>query len=221
MKVVVDTNVLVSSFLSSEGSPSEIVRMIMSGLLRICYDMRILNEYAGVLGRPKFRISHALSAHFLDHVRNTGEFISASPLLLTLPDASDRAFLEVALAAHAECLITGNLRHFPSSCRVGMRVFSPAEFLAFYRGEQAGATGMVKSSSEEYCVCRRAKNKTSKTSSLRRARPMLFTEFTQSVDGTRYVGDVNWTPEEVEQVLRSIRCGKGLPKKAKERRMIK
>ncbi len=212
MKVVVDTNVLVSSFISLQGSPSEIVRMIMSGLLRICYDMRILNEYAGVLERPKFRISHALSAQFLDHVRDTGEFINASPLLLTLPDASDGAFLEVALTAHAECLITGNLKHFPPSCRMGMPVFSPSEFLAFVRNEHSNATGKVKSSSAEYRVSRRAKNKITRVFSPRRVRPRSFTEFTRTVDGTRYVGDMNWTPEEVGKVLRSIRRGKGLPK---------
>jgi putative PIN family toxin of toxin-antitoxin system len=208
MKVVVDTNVLVSAFLSSQGSPSAIMQMIMSGLLRVCYDMRILNEYAGVLERPKFLISPALSAQFLDHVRTTGELITAAPALLTLPDASDRAFLEVALTAHAACLITGNLKHFPPSCRMGMPVLAPAEFMAFYRGEPPSASGTVKSPSEEYRVCRRSMNKSKKLLSPRRARPMSFAKFTRTIDGTLSASDVNWTPEEVKKVIRSIRRGK-------------
>ena len=207
MKVVIDTNVIVSSFLSSKGSPSAIVQMIMSGILRICYDMRILNEYAGVLDRPRFLISHTLSAQFLNHVRAAGELITDSPANLTLPDASDSPFLEVALTAHAACLITGNLKHFPPSCRMGMPVLSPAEFLAFYRDEPPSASGRVQSPSEEYRVCKRAMNKRNKPLSPRRVHPRSFAQFKRAISGTLSARDVNWTPEEVEKVIRSIRRG--------------
>jgi putative PIN family toxin of toxin-antitoxin system len=159
MKVVVDTNVLISSFLSPEGPPSKVVQMIMDGHLRVCYDMRILHEYAGVLERPKFRISPILSAKLLDLVRAVGELICAAPLPLRLSDQSDMPFLEVALAAQAECLITGNLRHFPSSCRQGMRVFTPAEFLEFYRDPTDWSGGVVKSPGDEYEVSKRSGNR--------------------------------------------------------------
>ncbi len=33
----------------------------------------------------------------------------------------------------SECLVTGNLDHFPAARRCGMRVLSPAGFLRFYR----------------------------------------------------------------------------------------
>ncbi len=150
MKVVVDANILVSAFLSPHGSPSEITRMIVSGHLRVCYDMRILNEHKGVFERPKFRISPDLSAKTLERIRALGESTVTSPWPFQLPDPKDVAFLEVVLAAQAECLITGNLKHFPSSCRQGIRVFSPAEFLEFYRSRQDRAGGKVKSSSAEY-----------------------------------------------------------------------
>jgi len=41
-------------------------------------------------------------------------------------------FLEVALAGKAECLVTGNLKHFPKALCQGMNVFSPSHFLEFY-----------------------------------------------------------------------------------------
>ena len=187
----------------------------MDGHLRICYDMRILSEYTGVLERPKFRISPVLSAKLLEQVRAAGELICAAPLPLRLSDPSDVAFLEVALAAHAECLITGNIRHFPSSCRQGMRVFSPAEFLEFYRDATDHAGGMVKSPDDEYRVSKRAGNRKGEAPSSRNARPMLFSEFTRRIDATREPGNVNWTPAEVEKVIQSIRRERGSLKPTK------
>jgi hypothetical protein len=41
--------------------------------------------------------------------------------------------LEVAIAAHVECIITGNQIHFPSELCQGVTVLSRGEFLAFYK----------------------------------------------------------------------------------------
>lgn len=218
MKVVVDTNILVSSFLSPYGPPSKVVRLIMSGHLRVCYDMRIFSEYAGVLERPKFHISPILSANLLEQIRAAGELICARTLPLRLSDPSDAAFLEVALAAQSGCLITGNIRHFPSSCRRGMRVFSPAEFLAFYGDPLDHAGGTVKSSSEEYRSSKRFKNKKNKMSSTQGVCSMSFAEFAKKMDSIRDIGDRAWTPEEVAKVIQSIRRDKSAPKELKIRK---
>lgn len=204
MKVVVDTNILVSSFLSPQGSPSEIIRMIMSGHLRICYDMRILNEYKGVLERPKFRISPSLSAKTLEQIHALGESTIASRWVLQLPDPRDVAFLEVALAAQADCLITGNLKHFPISSRQGMRVFSPAEFLEFYRNQQDRAGGMVKSPSVEYRT-RKRKGSLRSGRGDQEQREMSLTEFFRRMDATRDPDEKQWTAEEVSQVIHRMR----------------
>lgn len=54
VKVVVDTNGLVAGLLSAFGPAGEIVRMIASSALSLCFDARILAEYGDVLLRPKF-----------------------------------------------------------------------------------------------------------------------------------------------------------------------
>ncbi len=58
-----------------------------------------------------------------------GLSVAAAPLKFRLPDPYDEPFLEVALAAKAEVLITGNKRHFPKKASGGVRILSPAEFL--------------------------------------------------------------------------------------------
>jgi predicted nucleic acid-binding protein len=106
--------------------------MIAAGSLRLCFDARILTEYADVLSRPKFRFDPELIQIFLEQIKADGHSVVGSPLTPRLPDASDEAFLEAALAGQATCLITGNIRHFPPS-RQGMSILSPAEFLDHYR----------------------------------------------------------------------------------------
>ena len=133
MRVVVDTNVLVAGLLSPFGRPGEMIRMIAAGSLSLHYDARIMAEYIQVLKRPKFSFSPDHIEALLNQVKAEGVIVASDPLSVHLPDEEDEAFLEVALAGRAECLITGNLKHFPSAARQGMPVLTPTEFLDFYR----------------------------------------------------------------------------------------
>ena len=133
MKIVLDTNVLVSGLLSPFGTCAKIVGMVASGELRLCVDARILSEYSEVLKRPKFRFEQDKVAALLDQIEHRGHTVAAGPLPVSLPDREDDPFLEAALAADAQCLVTGNLDHFPPTLRRGVRVLSPAGFVRFYR----------------------------------------------------------------------------------------
>lgn len=129
MTVVLDTNVLVSGLLRPHGKPAAILRLVATGSVRVAYDERILAEYRDVLRRPKFPFSPEQIRNLLDQVEAEGVAVAASPLKIPLPDPSDAPFLEVALAAHADFLITGNTRHYPARTRQGMTVVDPAGFL--------------------------------------------------------------------------------------------
>jgi putative PIN family toxin of toxin-antitoxin system len=127
-----DTNVLVSGLLSPFGPPGEIVRMVSSGELVLCLDARILSEYGEVLRRPKFRFREDGVAALLHFVEHRGQMVASSPLPEHLPDPSDEPSIEVALAGGADCLVTGNLAHFPLRLRQGVAVLSPGAFLCAY-----------------------------------------------------------------------------------------
>ncbi|TKB79435.1 MAG: putative toxin-antitoxin system toxin component, PIN family [Nitrospira sp.] len=133
MKVVVDTNVLVAGLLSPFGPPGEILCMVASGTLRLCFDARILTEYEEVLARPKFRFNAEQTQALMDHIQAEGFSVASNPLPVRLPDPSDEPFLQSAVASEADCLITGNIKHFPSARRQGMTILSPREFLDYYR----------------------------------------------------------------------------------------
>jgi len=129
MKIVIDTNVLISGLLRPFSSSGEIVRMAASGNLRLCYDVRILSEYKDVLLRPKFSFDPDDVQDLLSQIETCGYAVAAAALTGRLPDADDEPFLEAAITGKAEYLVTGNSKHYPVSNRKGITVLSPTEFL--------------------------------------------------------------------------------------------
>ncbi len=133
MKIVLDTNVLVSGLLSPFGPPAEIVRMVAADILQLCYDARIINEYRDVLKRPKFQLNHETISILMDQIKFRGDLAVAEPLTNNLPDEGDGPFLEVAIDSDAAFLITGNVKHYPVSFRKDVKVVTPTEFLRIYK----------------------------------------------------------------------------------------
>jgi putative PIN family toxin of toxin-antitoxin system len=133
LRVVLDTNVLVSGLISPSGPPGEIVRLLGSAPIVPCYNESILGEYREVLGRPKFGFPEATVARLIRRFSAVGERVAPELPWPKLPDPKDEVFLAVALAAHADFLVTGNLRHFPPHLRHGVAVVSPRNFLESFR----------------------------------------------------------------------------------------
>ncbi len=133
MKIVVDTNVIVSGFLNPYGAPGALVGLAACGDLILCYDARILSEYREVLLRPKFGMDAKAVDDFLAQVAADGEATFGVPLSSRLPDRSDEPFLESALSGRAEYLVTGNLKHFPPRLCLGVKAISPVAFLNIFR----------------------------------------------------------------------------------------
>lgn len=129
MTVVLDINILMSGLLRAHSKPATILRLVATAALRVAYDERILAEYRDVLGRPKFPFSPEQIKVFLDQIEADGVPVAALPLSVVLPDPDVAHFLEVAVAAHADALITGNTRHYPARYRHGATVLDPAAFL--------------------------------------------------------------------------------------------
>lgn len=137
MRLVFDTNVLVSVLLTPGGISDRAFRAAVAIDATFLYDARMLSEYRAVLSRPKFRavISPPMIEHLVSGLIGSGEKIAALSATLGLPDPDDTPFLEVALTGRADALVTGNARHFQPSH--GITVVSPGsllKLLAVHRG---------------------------------------------------------------------------------------
>ena len=132
MRVVIDTNILVSGLLTPFGDCATILNFIVTGSLDLCYDIRIMKEYEQVLKRPKFQFEKKAVSELLDFFRQYGIQVTPTPLPFTLPDPEDTPFVEVALASGSGFLITGNLKHYPAHCLQNVKISPPKQFLQFY-----------------------------------------------------------------------------------------
>ena len=130
MKIVLDTNVVVSGLLQARGNPAQVLALVLSGAIQICHEKRILAEYAEVLARPRFKFDPRRVRAVLNKIGTDCLALDASgESNLNLPDPDDEPFLAVALAASADFLVTGNLADYPPGKRRGCVVVSPAAFM--------------------------------------------------------------------------------------------
>ena len=126
MRVVIDTNVLVSALWSRNNRLAQIIELFISGAVVPCYCAEIMREYQDVLSRPKlaFRLAGADVSEIIERIKAGGMCVVVRPSSEPFADESDRVFFDVAKACEA-ILITGNKKHYP----IEPFVMSPAEFL--------------------------------------------------------------------------------------------
>ncbi len=128
MRIVLDTNVLVSALLNPSGYPAKVLNLIALGKLELILDNRIFLEYKEVLQRPKFKLASGVYSSLLSFIITDSNFISPEPLVADFSDPGDLPFYESLLTAKADYLITGNLKHFP----VHQNIITPAQFIERY-----------------------------------------------------------------------------------------
>lgn len=136
MRVVLDTNVLVSALLSPDGPPARALALIATRRVDLLVDDRILAEYEQVLRRPKFSMEPRTVSELLQQLEALAEYVPPAPCPATLPDPGDLKFLECASAGLADCIVTGNPRHFPRKACRGVGVVTPAQFVSMYLDSQ-------------------------------------------------------------------------------------
>jgi putative PIN family toxin of toxin-antitoxin system len=125
MRVVLDTNVIVSALLCPQSLPAKILSLVLNGTTEIVYDNNVLVEYIDVLNREKFKISKYSIKIVLDFLISHGEYIVSVPQNIKFTDEDDRAFYELYKSSEADFLITGNIKHFPKE----RNIITPREFI--------------------------------------------------------------------------------------------
>lgn len=134
MRVVLDTNVLVSALLNPGRTPDLALEAARRASVAVLVDDRIEAEYREVLSRAKFKkIDPSQRDALLSATLSGAERIAVTdPFTGALIDADDRVFVEVALAGRADALVTGNTKHYPTDA--GFEVLTPAALLARLTG---------------------------------------------------------------------------------------
>lgn len=114
---VIDTNVLISALLSKNESAAtvRVLDAVFEGKIIPLYHKDILNEYAEVLHRKKFRLQEEVIQVVLGAIREYGIEVFPQPTGTILIDMDDLIFYEVAMEKRDDdaYLVTGNQKHYP------------------------------------------------------------------------------------------------------------
>jgi len=129
LRLVIDTNVVVSAALKPEGLQRTVLLLAMTKSVRWYVSEAIVAEYALVLARPELKIRRSLRQQLLQLIKNHARVVVPSRMAQITSDPDDNIFVECADAAHADYLVTGNQRHFPKFWK-NTKIISSTEFLS-------------------------------------------------------------------------------------------
>ena len=131
MRVVLDTNVLISALLF-DGVPERIFLAGLRGEIQLLTSVSLLEELGRVL-KGKFKIDANSVAHTIELVKSVAEVVEVrSRIRVILHPDGDNRVLECASDGKADLIVTGDTKHIlPLGKYKGTRILSPAEFVRF------------------------------------------------------------------------------------------
>ncbi len=133
MRVVIDTNVLVSALISPGGKPGLIIGHLRDGDFTLLYSDALLGEWLDVLSRPriqnKYHITNEDIQTILMLILLRGQAITPDRQITACRDPKDNQFLEVAAAGQADVIVSGDKDLLVLDPFENISIVSPHRFL--------------------------------------------------------------------------------------------
>ena len=133
MKVVIDTNLFVSSFFG--GNPRKIIDYWKKGKIILCLSKDILDEYIDVLQRVGLKDEDEIEELLSLFAKGMNILFTAkTPRIISVEaDPDDDKFIECAVALKAEVIITGDKALQTVGEHAGVKILTPQEFSRTYK----------------------------------------------------------------------------------------
>lgn len=132
MRVVIDTNVLVSALLYNKSLPHQLVMLWRQGRFTLLTSVEQLDELRRVTRYPKIRarLNPALAGRLINDIKGVAEVIGPLPDISICRDPWDNYLLATIEAGNANVLITGDKADLLSLDRhAGTRIVTVRRFL--------------------------------------------------------------------------------------------
>ena len=130
LKVVFDTNVIVSAALYEKSLPALLLSLALKDKVKFFVSPALLNEYEAVLKRPRFKLGQKQITELMGKINQRALIVTPTKRLKILKaDEPDNQILECAIKAKADFIITGNKKHFPFEEFRGSKIVTPREFI--------------------------------------------------------------------------------------------
>lgn len=128
MRVVLDTNVLVSAFVFPGGPPEAVYRQVLSGDLAIIVSRPLLAELGRVLV-DKFDWDPAYAEEVVAQLVRIGELVEPRETVDDIDDdADDNRVLEAAAEGDADLIVSGDRHLLALGSWRDIPIVRPAEF---------------------------------------------------------------------------------------------
>jgi putative PIN family toxin of toxin-antitoxin system len=121
IRVVLDTNIIVSALLQPLGPPAQAFLLVLGGAVQMCVS-------SAVFRRPRFSRTEETILAALETIRANACWVQPSEPVQACSDPDDDILLECSQAGGADYLVTGNVRDFPLRW-LGTEVVTPRHFL--------------------------------------------------------------------------------------------
>jgi putative PIN family toxin of toxin-antitoxin system len=143
VRVVLDTNVIVSSFLSAVGNPARIVAALEQERFEIVVSEALLAEYGQALSYPRVAHRHGMTpieiAEVVDGFRIAAILVPLTDIPTVIrDDPDDDMVLATARAGEASYIVTGDAELQQLGEYEGIQILNPAVFLALLEGQTDG-----------------------------------------------------------------------------------
>jgi putative PIN family toxin of toxin-antitoxin system len=137
IKIVIDTNVILSGLLSQKGTSYKLLRLIPKKLFTVVMSVPLILEYEAILHKSirKLNLSRTDIEDFLDYICSISEHTKIYYLWRPiLKDPYDDHILELAVSSNAKYIVTFNISDFNEAKTFGIHAIEPEEFLEKIRG---------------------------------------------------------------------------------------
>lgn len=142
MRIVLDTNVVISRYLSPTGTPAKLFTHWERQSFDVLVSEPILAEYAEALLYPHIQALHKKTKQdvklIIDRFRKIGKMVIPSEeVTIVKNDPDDNKFLACALSGHAEFLVSGDRDLLTVKEYRGVYILTPQAFLALLEQKEA------------------------------------------------------------------------------------
>ncbi len=132
MRLVIDTNILISALLAGSTLPAHLILLWREGRFDLLTSPEQLDELMRVTRYPKIRerLPPALAGRLINEIRHLAILLTEVPAVTVSPDPHDNYLLAMAAVGSADFLVTGDKRHLlPLRLFEGTKIIAVREFL--------------------------------------------------------------------------------------------
>lgn len=132
VRILLDTNVLISALLSKEGPPGQVLSAIQRGRHILISSHYLAEELRAVANRPhlRSRISHEEVETLIYNLGAVGFVVSELPVVNLSSDPKDNPILATAIVGRADFIVSGDKNHMQNLGEVqGIPILTPRDAL--------------------------------------------------------------------------------------------